>query len=120
MDGEILALLDPIKYVSTRPSMNPAFRRALDAEYRKAVYLSDFAYNVNVGNTGSAAATSSVMAMPRHRLDLDVNQLRFKYHHLFSSEHVFAYRLASMVEHFKMTEQQNIVEILSEKVNKNK
>lgn len=93
--------------------MTPALTRALDAEYRKALYLSDFAHNVNVGGSGSI---NSSVAMLRHRLDLDVNQLKFKYHRLFSLEHVLAYRLRGMVEHYKLSEEQNLIEILTEKV----
>lgn len=113
MDGQILALPDPIKYVSTRPSMNPSYSRALDAEYRKAIYLSDFSHNVNVTSTGSI---NTNVATPRHRLDLDVNQLQFEYHRLFSTEHVLAYRLRAMIQHFKLSEEQNLIEIYHEKV----
>lgn len=107
-----MALPDPIKYVSTRPSLNPTFSRALDAEYRKAVYLSDFAHNVNVNGRGVTQGVTT----PRHRIDLDINQVQFEYHRLFSTEHVIAFRLRAMCHHFKLTEEQNLVEILKEKV----
>lgn len=116
MDGEIVALPDPIKYVSTRPSLNPSYAaRALDAEYFKAVYLTDFAHNVNIA-TALTSASAAADAARRYRLDLDVSGLEFEYHRLFSTEHVLSFRLRAMCKHFKITEEQNLVEILTEKV----
>lgn len=111
MDGEIVALSDPIKYVSTRPSQTTSYMRALEAEFRKALYLSDFAHNVNVNSNSAINVT-----MPRHRLDLDINQLEFECHRLFSNEHFLAFQLRAMCQHHKLSEEQNLIEILNEKV----
>lgn len=114
VDGEIVALPDPIKYVSTRPSFNPAYSDNLTTFYRKALYVDDFAKNI-LAEKGS----SNTINIARYRLDLDINQVQFSFHHLFSEEHIIALKLKNMYHHFKMSEEQNLVEILSEKVKLN-
>ncbi|RMZ99667.1 coiled-coil and C2 domain-containing 2A isoform X1 [Brachionus plicatilis] len=111
VDGEIVALADPIKYVSTRPSFSDNLPEALWSSYRKAVYLENFARNV-VAEKGGLNSIN----VARYRLDLDINQVQFSFHHLFSAEHVIAYRLKNMYEHFKLSEENNLVEILTQKL----
>lgn len=96
--------------MSTRPSLNPTYSLALNADYRKALYLADFAHNVN------ANGVANNVSLHRHRIDLDVSQVQFKYHRLFSGEHLLAYRLRDMFHHFKLSEEQNLIDILKEKV----
>jgi hypothetical protein len=110
VDGEIIALPDPIKYVSTRPSLNPTFTTELETQYRKAIYLEDFTTNLNDGNP-----INSIGAL-KYRIDLDINQAQFSCHHLFSAEHVLAFKLKNMVNHFILTQEQNMIEILTAKV----
>ncbi len=52
----------------------------------------------------------------KYRIDLDINQLQFSYHYLFSEEHVLAFKLNTMYDHYKITEEQNLIEILTERV----
>jgi coiled-coil and C2 domain-containing protein 2A len=113
-DGEIVALPDPIKYVSTRPPINPSFYVSIGAEYHRARYLRDFAQNVLEAERGSNSLNSINIA--KYRIDLDVNQVKFHFHHLFSAEHVLAFRLASMYKHYKITTEQNLIEIFTAKV----
>ena len=86
VDGELVALPNPIKYVSTRPSFNPNYSAELETEYRRAIYLEDFSDNINNGNPNMKNIT-------RYQIDLDINQIQFSYHHLFSAEHVLAFKL---------------------------
>ncbi len=110
VDGELVALPNPIKYVSTRPSFNPNYSAELETEYRRAIYLEDFSDNLNNGNPNMKNIT-------RYQIDLDINQIQFSYHHLFSAEHVLAFKLKNMYKHFILTQEQNLIEILSAKVN---
>ncbi len=110
VDGELVALPNPIKYVSTRPSFNPNYSAELETEYRRAIYLEDFSDNINNGNPNMKNIT-------RYQIDLDINQIQFSYHHLFSAEHVLAFKLKNMYKHFILTQEQNLIEILSAKVN---
>ena len=105
-------LPDPIKYVATRPSFyNNTFSVGIETRFRKALYVSDFAENL-LAERGATDALN----LPRYRIDLDVSQVQFNYHHLFSSEHVLAFKLRSMYNHYKMSQEQNMIEILSAKV----
>jgi hypothetical protein len=110
VDGELVALPNPIKYVSTRPSFNPNYSAELETEYRRAIYLEDFSDNLNNGNPNMKNIT-------RYQIDLDINQIQFSYHHLFSAEHVLAFKLKNMYKHFILTQEQNLIEILTAKVN---
>lgn len=111
VDGELVALPDPIKYVSTRPSFNPTYTPEVETEFRKAIYLDDFANNLNNGTN-----LNSINAL-KYRIDLDINQVQFSYHHLFSAEHVLAFKLKNMFNNFVLTQEQNLIEILTAKVN---
>ena len=111
VDGELVALPDPIKYVSTRPSFNPTYTHEVETEFRKAIYLDDFANNLNNGTN-----LNSINAL-KYRIDLDINQVQFSYHHLFSAEHVLAFKLKNMFNNFVLTQEQNLIEILTAKVN---
>ena len=112
LDGEIVMLPDPIKYVATRPSFyNTTFSVGIETRFRKALYVSDFADNL-IAERGATDAHN----LPRYRIDLDVSQVQFNYHHLFSSEHVLAFKLKSMYNHYKISQEQNMIEILTAKV----
>ena len=111
VDGEIAALPDPIKYVATRPSFNDNLPEDLWSSYRKAIFLDNFADNA-IAEKGGLNSVN----IARYRLDLDINQIQFSFHHLFSPEHVIAYRLKNMCEHFKLTQEKNLIEILTQKV----
>jgi hypothetical protein len=113
VDGEIKSLPDPIKYVSTRPPLNPAYFLSMETEYRKALYLQDFSQNL----LAERGALNSIN-IAKYRIDLDLNQVKFNFHHLFSAEHVLAYKLKSMYKHHKISLEQNLIEILTAKVNK--
>ena len=108
VDGELIALPDPIKYVATRPSFTQFF---IDIQFRKALYLEDFANNLLVEK-----GALNTINTTKFFIDLDVNQAKFAFHHLFSAEHVIAFRLQSMFNHYKLTEDQKIGEILTSKV----
>lgn len=113
-DGEIISLPDPIKYVATRPSFRDNLPEELWSSYRKAIYLENFSSNVMSDKAGINSVDFA-----RYRLDLDINQVKFSFHHLFSPEHVIAYRLKNMYEHFKLSEEKNLIELLTQKVIKN-
>jgi hypothetical protein len=113
-DGEIIALPDPIKYVSTRPPVNPSFDASIGAEYHKARYLSDFADNI-LAERGAL----NTINIAKYRVDLDLNQIQFNYHHLFSAEHMLAFKLQSMYKHYRISVEQNLIEIFNSKVNFN-
>ena len=114
VDGEIIALPDPIKYVSTRPSLGPTYSVEIETEYMKALWLKDFANNLLNERAGNMRAVGSMQT--KYRLDLDINQAQFNYHRLFSAEHVLAFRLKNMHCHFMMTQEQNQIELLTAKV----
>ena len=116
VDGELIALPDPIKYASTRPSFNPTYTAELATEYRKALYVRDFANNVLSDQMGPMGALNSKNATAKYRIDLDISQAQFNYHHLFSDEHVLAFKLKNMHKHYVMTQDQNLIEILTAKV----
>ena len=116
-----MALADPIRHISTRPSLGPLYIEGLEANYRKAVYLDDFAKNVLVdsgrgigGGGGDVADLTS--GGGKYRIDLDISSVRFAYHHLFSEEHVLAYKLRDMYEHHKLSAEQRLVDILTAKI----
>jgi hypothetical protein len=111
VDGQLIALSDPIKYVSTRPSFAPSYTFGIESQYRKALYVEDFANNL-LAEKGELHTIS----VARYRIDLDINQVQFGFHHLFSGEHVLAFKLQGMYDHYKLSEDQNIVEILSSRV----
>ena len=114
-DGELIALPDPIKYVSTRPSMNPSYTKELETDYIRALYLKDFANNISLSEkAGNMRAIGN--STTKYRIDLDINQAQFNFHHLFSAEHVLAFRLKNMYNHYLITQQQNFIEILTAKV----
>jgi hypothetical protein len=102
---------DPIKYVATRPSFNPTDLVGLETEFRKALYIRNFS-NVLLAEKGALNAIN----VARYRIDLDISQLQFNNHHLFSIEHMLAFNLKSMFQHYIMTQEQNLIEILTAKV----
>ena len=111
-DGEIAMLADPIKYVATRPSFySTSLSVGLETRFRKALYVSDFADNL-VAERGATDALN----LPRYRIDLDVSQVQFNKHRLFSDEHNLAFKLRSMYQHYKLSQEQNMIEILTAKV----
>ncbi len=86
-DGELIALPDPIKYVATRPSLDPTYAEELETEYVKALLLRDYANNpVLAERAGNMRAIGNAIA--KYRIDLDINQAQFNFHHLFSGEHI--------------------------------
>lgn len=114
-DGELVALPDPIKYVSTRPSLNPTYTEEIETEYNKALFLRDYANNPMLAEkAGNMRAIGNAIA--KYRIDLDINQAQFNFHHLFSGEHILAFRLKNMHRHYLMTQEQNLVEILTAKL----
>ncbi len=115
VDGELLALSDPIKYTSTRPASNPTYSPELETEYAKAICLADLTNNSSLGGNSNPRAVGSSVA--KYRIDLDISQVQFSFHQLFSAEHVLAVRLRNMCAHYVLTQQQNLVEILTAKVN---
>lgn len=54
-----------------------------------------------------------------YQLDVDINSISFTHHHLFSREHVLAYKLSSMYEEFLTRKKRNMTEFFIEKVNEN-
>jgi hypothetical protein len=111
VDGQVIALPDPIKFVSTRPSFNLTYLAGLETSYRKALYLDNFAKNVLV-EQGPLSTLNRI----KYRIDLDINQLSFSYHNLFSAEHILAFKLKSMFNHFLTSQEQNVIEILTARV----
>lgn len=80
----------------------------------KALWLKDFANNLLNEKAGNMRAIGSKQT--KYRIDLDINQAQFNHHRLFSAEHVLAFRLKNMYEHFLLTQQQNQIELLTAKV----
>jgi coiled-coil and C2 domain-containing protein 2A len=58
----------------------------------------------------------SVNAQGRYQLDLDLNQIRFQHHHLFSREHVLAARLTDQYTQYSGRQRRKAAEYLTEKV----
>ena len=104
LDGQIISLPDPIKYVSTRPSFVVSTDTAIDAQFKHPLHF----------ETDGNRKTS---VLGNYRIDIDINKIEFSYHHLFSQEHVLAFKLLNMYKHFKFIEEQNLVKIMTEKVN---
>jgi hypothetical protein len=105
IDGRMVSLPEPIKYVSTRPNFFYQFDSSLETSYLKAV-LNDY-------DSNKIAASDSI---GKFRIDIDINQLEFTSHRLFSYEHVLEYKLISMYKHYKLTQEQNLSRILTQKV----
>ncbi len=101
----MVSLPEPIKYVSTRPNFFYQFDSSLETSYLKAV-LNDY-------DSNKIAASDSI---GKFRIDIDINQLEFTSHRLFSYEHVLEYKLISMYKHYKLTQEQNLSRILTQKV----
>ena len=60
--------------------------------------------------------SGGVSKSTNYRIDIDINQVEFSYHHLFSFEHVLAYKLTNMYKYYKTIEEGNLIQILTEKV----
>lgn len=103
LDGQIISLPDPIKYVATRPSFIVSTDAAIEAKFKNPINF----------QTDGNRTTSG---LGNYRIDIDINKIEFTYHHLFSQEHVLAFKLTAMYQHFKFIEEQNLVKIMTEKV----
>ena len=51
-----------------------------------------------------------------YQLDVDINQISFSHHHLFSREHVLSQRLTQLFEQYVIRQKKNMTEYLGEKV----
>ena len=51
-----------------------------------------------------------------YQLDVDINQIAFSHHHLYSREHVLAQRLTQLFEQYVVRQKKNMTEYLGEKV----
>lgn len=107
LDGELVRLSDPIKYIATRPSVPVTFDPLIETEFKHPIQS-----NFNIEKIDGTTESS----LGKYRIDIDVNQIEFTYHHLFSEEHVLAFKLKSLVKHFKISEEQCLVQILTQKL----
>lgn len=81
----------------------------IEADYKGALFIDYDSNKISQTTSGDVGS---------YRIDIDVNQIEFNYHHLFSSEHVLAYRLLNLLKNFKIIEEQNLIQILTQKVRK--
>lgn len=51
-----------------------------------------------------------------YQLDVDINQICFSHHHLFSREHVLAQRLTQMYDQYIIRQKKNMTQYLGQKV----
>ncbi|XP_039607444.1 coiled-coil and C2 domain-containing protein 2A isoform X1 [Polypterus senegalus] len=108
-DGRVMALPNPIKEYSTRPSVFSTFQDldpTLETVYRKAT-KSKFTNHYILG-TGDPQGD--------FQLDIDVSGLIFTHHSLFSREHVLAVKLAQMYDQFLVRQQKNLSNLLTNKL----
>uniref|UniRef100_A0A4W3JXK9 Coiled-coil and C2 domain containing 2B n=1 Tax=Callorhinchus milii TaxID=7868 RepID=A0A4W3JXK9_CALMI len=108
-DGNMIALPDPIKklwnYTLPTSYLSDDFESKLETVYRKAV-KSDSGHHI----------VTTIRATHIYQLDIDISSLRFTHHPLFSKEHVLAARLTQLYNNYQHRQQQNVTEVLTEKV----
>ncbi|XP_051883707.1 protein CC2D2B-like [Pristis pectinata] len=105
-DGNIIALPDPIKlpWNCRQPSSdNP--EPCLETVYRKAI-VSELVTDI----AGNFKEISQV-----YQLDINIANLRFVHHPLFSREHVLAAKLIQLHDNYQQRQGKNISQLLIEK-----
>ncbi|KAK3518815.1 hypothetical protein QTP70_014874 [Hemibagrus guttatus] len=109
-DGRIMALPDPIKESSSRPTifhLEEELDPALQTVYRKALKSKHVnRYMVGVGVPDGD-----------YQLDVDVSGLIFSHHPLFSREHVLGARLAQLYDQYLSRRHKNFTCLLTDKLN---
>ncbi len=103
----MIALPDPLKEVPSRPPiLEEADNPLLKTDFHKAV----------VTEFDSRFIDGSLDAYGRYQLDVDVNSVTFTHHHLFSREHVLAYRLAQLCQQHAFRSRRRAAHFLTEKL----
>ena len=106
-DGRLIALPDPLKEVPSRPPIpeddeNPL----LQTDFHKAI----------VTKFDSRFIDGSLDSYGRYQLDVDINTVTFTHHHLFSREHVLAYRLSQLCQQHAFRSRRRAAHFMSEKL----
>lgn len=58
----------------------------------------------------------STEGVGHYQLDVDINQISFSHHHLFSKEHVLAQKLTQLYDQYVARQKKNMTDYLAEKV----
>ncbi|XP_052236209.1 coiled-coil and C2 domain-containing protein 2A-like isoform X5 [Dreissena polymorpha] len=105
-DGRLLALPDPLRSLPSRPPMPEEVEPVLKLDYKKAV-IREFDNRYIDGTTEGIG---------HYQLDVDLNQVFFTHHHLYSKEHALAQKLTSLYEQYVIRERKNMTAYLGEKL----
>ncbi|XP_060098642.1 protein CC2D2B [Heteronotia binoei] len=105
--GEIISLPSPIKQSnSCRVFLSAKTDAQLKTTYRKAMQP----------EVESCIITNSGDLSNIYQLNLNISNIIFSHHYLFTREHVLAARLLALHECFQKRQQQNVTHLLSEKL----
>ncbi|XP_075050779.1 coiled-coil and C2 domain-containing protein 2A isoform X2 [Mixophyes fleayi] len=108
-DGNILALVNPIKASPTRPpifSLHEGIEPALETVYVKAIPF----------RKSSQYMVESKELHGEFQLDIDISGVIFTHHPLFSREHVLAARLSQLYDQYLGRKQKNLACLLTDKL----
>ncbi|KAH3847614.1 hypothetical protein DPMN_089941, partial [Dreissena polymorpha] len=105
-DGSLLALPDPLRSLPSRPPMPEEVEPVLKLDYKKAV----------IREFDSRYIDGTTEGIGHYQLDVDLNQVFFTHHHLYSKEHALAQKLTSLYEQYVIRERKNMTAYLGEKL----
>ncbi|XP_048465130.1 protein CC2D2B-like [Rhincodon typus] len=109
-DGNIIALADPIKlsWKCRLPSPDDVEdpETSLKTVYKKAI-VSELAKDID-SHFGELSQI--------YQLDINIANLHFLHHPLFSKEHVLAVKLMQLFDNYRQRQKQNVSQLLAEKV----
>ncbi|KAL4236189.1 Coiled-coil and C2 domain-containing protein 2A [Mactra antiquata] len=105
-DGKLLALPDPLRSQPSRPPVTEEVEPYLQTVYKKAI-IREFDNRYIDGTTEGGG---------HYQLDVDISQIGFTHHHLYSREHVLAQRLTQLYDQYIFRQKKNMTDYLAEKL----
>ncbi|XP_052775366.1 coiled-coil and C2 domain-containing protein 2A-like isoform X2 [Mya arenaria] len=105
-DGRLLALPDPLRSSPSRPPISEEVEPILQLDFKKAV-IREFDNRYIDGMTSGVG---------HYQLDVDINQVEFSHHHLYSKEHALAQKLTQLYEQYVIRQGRNMTSYLGEKL----
>ncbi len=105
-DGRLISLPDPLKELPSRPPILEENEDHLSTDYQKAI-LTEF---------DSRYIDGSLDSYGQYQIDVDINTVTFSHHHLFSREHVLAYKLVDLCKQHDFKTKNRTSHYLTEKL----